>query len=398
MDFALHGVKALVVARGRELAEEPVLTAVSLGGLGFFALLHVMLLAMGTSGTALSICNAAILGMAVGAAVGTRVSSFETGVGGAAGVSVTGRALPALPVTALGRIAATTVLTLVFAGPFVALTLLATLSPRATAASVALTLGGFALGSLAFVVLDQVGRERIRHVLAFPNAWLAALRPARGSETSAVAWVLLPGFAMRLFMNAFLVLMLAWMMPMGVFGLGAAPLACALAGMVVYFGLLASVAWLAKMTAPLAALAASRRAVAFAELRLTPVRLALSCAITLPVVHAMAHSSSLTLATAHLVVALGGCEAVACVGWARVTTPSFGGIGVMLYGISIVGFFLTAPVLAGFVFVFAPSLVLAPVFDCIAVLAFVVAIGLAYRTPRSPLSRAPSMGAVRFAT
>lgn len=369
----LRMVKALVVARWRELALIPTRVVLSM-------LAMTMLAFLPPSGV-LSVLMAAEAGVFAGIFATGRLPRRWLDNPETNPASLRQDLVPALPVGSFTRAVATTLVACALALPYflVALTWGYRWNRALTSGSIAL--GGLALGILTNLAWTRLARGRVRLALARLADWIRVPLPARLSETGAAFSAMFPS-------------MLIWTLLF-------TPLVSSLGAFLIFHELtnehhfsprfarvLLCFASYSIVLSPLtnrfkaiAALPTTRRAVALAELRLALVALVLSGLFAVALTHGVAGDVRLTRGVARLFVALGGVATVSRVVFVRLACSRSSNVA---------AFLVAAPTVVAFsVVVVASMYVRARALDTISVVAFLIAVLLAYTAPNTPLSTSP---------
>lgn len=313
-----------------------------------------------------------------------------------AGTRARGDALRVLPTSPKERLVATTIIAALLASPTAVAVLLsglvAALRPHSTRTSMAPLAIGVAVYVAAFTVgvaWKHPSHGRVRAPFMRPLAWLAKRRPSRGSEVSSATWVLVPGLTMGpLFTFSLLLIVVLAAGGNSIAWLGAAPGAWVLPASVVCVGSLGSAGWLQALVAPLARLSVSRRSLAWAELRMVPMRLVVSGVSILAIVPGVVRDPSLARTVAQLLVLAACVDAAVSVMWARMVVPSFR-LASMWQTSSTMTIFGATAFLAALVLDWAPAPVAPLILGAISACMATLAVALAYTTPNTPLSREP---------
>jgi|GEM_PF-5270034 len=381
-----HAVRSLVVARLRELAAEPSVAVIA--GLSV-AVASLMRLAMTVEFVARALASSpatramfalivAFAGVAVGRAASARLPFSWFDPRRVHSTLSAAESMPALPVTGLERLAATSLIACLLGAPFVAAVVLSwTWSPTLWQWGV-LELTCFVALASANVAWHRVGGVRLRAAVRMPRALVVPARWRRG-PVSATWWVLMP--STMLIAGAGI----AWLMPFVVFMLHnfAGAVADPVIRLVMYpvaslpaAGMLTS--GLYRVAAQLAALPVSRRSVALAELRLTLMLQGTLGLIPVVLAHVIVCDADFTTRIALLSVALGCAGALSRVIFVRLVNPSD--------HVGLVAILGSCTAFAALVVMVCSSYAPALVVGGFALLALACAAALAHTAPERPLS------------
>lgn len=290
--------------------------------------------------------------------------------------------VPALPVTLLTRAAATTPIAIALAVPYLWAAMMSGYLRHRLLPVLMISLGGVVLGIFVNLAWIRLVRGRLRLAIARIDGRLHIPAPKYLSETNAVFWAALPKTLLWTLITTSVGVALATYMVFGEHGVHLRPHELRMMRVIIClpaYGTMVSALW--NMHAPLSVLAVSRRAVTGAELRLALLSSALTSIVALAALHVVGHDLRLTRAVAHLFVTVCCLTAAARVANVRIASSSnlkptllasMMGAALAPLGTSLVSFYATQKIL-----------------DTISVIAFLLAVLLAYTAPNTPLSTSP---------
>jgi len=377
-------VRALVVARIREIAWSPVRQL-------FFvvALQPIELGATIASGLEPSPIVWKVVHWLIAFQLGTLVGTASSPMGRDAFDFITKRpgfgrnVMAQLPASALERVAATSLLAVPMALPYVAGMLLSALLPYNSGLSAALHLALLVLGFGVQRAWTQLPSDRMPKWGIRQRSSLPIYGSPRGGEVSAVFWALAAQVAFVPFVLLAGLLFVGWFVPNVVSDFGADRAVLLLAGSASLSGIFALV-----MSAPfLPALAMSplsRRSLAGAVLLLVVVLIAVAAVPLIAAAVFYYRTTEGVGAAARLMVTMAGFEALAAAGIARFATPK----NLVAVGVLILAPLMMTLLTAASVAVFLPFLM--PAVSALAAVAFALALLLVFTAPRAPLSREPA--------
>jgi len=385
-------VRALVVARIREIAWSPVRQAGSVVGLTFCAVGGAVVTGL-ISSTITSFTD-----------VVYRVISFQLGMVLAIAASPAGRDLlvfmpdiskqssvgfghlmAQLPASALERLAATSLLAAPMALPYVVGMLLTGLLPHNSATSVALHLLLCFIGFAVQRAWKQLPGDSSQGWMMRQRWSLPVYGSPRDGEVSALCWAFAGQLAFAALLAPAMALVLGCLVPRSmVIDLGADNVALSLAGLASYSALMAVALYAFVLLPALAVAPVSKRSLAAAVLLLVLLSTALAGVSVLVLFILYYRSTEGVAAAAQLLMILTGFGALASTAMARVATTR----NVVPVGLLIALPLMPAMMATGFIAALIPFLM--PAMGVLAAVAFALALLLVFTAPRAPLSREPA--------
>jgi len=375
-------VRALVVARWREIAWSPARQLFMVAAAAFAALTGVL----ATGLTPSSSTWFRILFLALAFRFGTELYTAAS----PAGLDIfdfnkrlgPGHTMAQLPAGALERLAATSLLALPLSIPYVVAVLLSGLllgnNAKSTALHWAFVVAGFATRGAS----KQFARGSLQKwSMRLPQS-LPVYGSLRGGEVGAAFWAVAAQSVYGPVVGFGAMLFAVWITPGLASGLGVVHGSLAIVG-VVAVGVAISVVSLGSLLGPLSRVAISRRAFALAALQVVLVLAVLSGVPAIGLAAAHYGSAAGARGGVHLFATLLGFESLAAVAIARFATAANQIATTLLVAAP-----LTAALIAtSFIAVLFPFVM--PALGAIAAVVFALALLLAFTAPRVPLSRAP---------
>jgi len=365
-------VRALVVARWREIAWSPARQLFFVAALAFTAQTGVV----ATGLTPTSTIWFRVLFLALAFRFGTELYTAASPAGW------DGHTMAQLPAGALERLAATSLLALPLSIPYVVAVLLSGLLPGNNAKSTALHWAFVVAGFATRGASKQFARgSRQSWSMRLPLS-LPVYGSLRGGEVGAAFWAVAAQSVYGPVVLFGAMLFAVWITPGLASGLGVVHGSLAIVG-VVAVGVAISVESLGSLLGPLSRVAISRRAFALAALQVVLVLAVLSGVPAIGLAAAHYGSAAGARGGVQLFATLLGFESLAAVAIARFATAANQIATTLLVAAP-----LTAALIAtSFIAVLFPFVM--PALGAIAAVVFALALLLAFTAPRVPLSRAP---------